>query len=59
MRNEPSYNPPNGLADVLDSGPKPIYFGFGVILLMDGLKMTEVILEACWLAEVRVIVSQN
>lgn len=59
MRDEPSYNPPDELADFLASGPEPIYVGFGSIVLEDALKMTETILEACRLAEVRVIVSQG
>ena len=59
MRDEPVYTPPEDLASFLHSGPIPIYIGFGSIVLEDAKRMTEIILQACRMAGVRVIISRG
>lgn len=59
MRDEPEYTPPEDLAAFLSAGPAPVYIGFGSIVLENAKKTTEVILQACEMAGVRVIVSRG
>nr|GME04750.1 sterol 3-beta-glucosyltransferase UGT80B1 isoform X1 [Ipomoea batatas] len=41
-----NYQPPDAFAQWIQSGPKPIYIGFGSMPLEDSKKTTEIILEA-------------
>ncbi|KAF2182922.1 glycosyltransferase family 1 protein [Zopfia rhizophila CBS 207.26] len=59
MREEPVYTPPEDLASFLRAGQVPVYVGFGSIVLEDARKMTEVIMQACKSAQVRVIISRG
>ena len=59
MRDEPVYTPPEDLARFLREGPVPVYIGFGSIVLEDAKKTTEILLEACRKADVRVIISRG
>ncbi|USP74649.1 glycosyltransferase family 1 protein [Curvularia clavata] len=59
MRDEPTYTPPEDLAKFLHAGPVPIYIGFGSIVLENAKRITEIILEACTKANVRVIISRG
>lgn len=59
FRDVPSYSPPTDLASFLKSGDKPVYIGFGSIVLDDPAAMTEKILAAVEKAGVRAIVSRG
>jgi sterol 3beta-glucosyltransferase len=59
MRDEPAFTPPEDLARFLHAGPPPLYIGFGSIVLEDAKRMTEVIVQACKMASVRVIISRG
>ncbi|KAF5712393.1 sterol glucosyltransferase [Fusarium mundagurra] len=47
MRDEPSYTPPQDLADFLARGPPPVYIGFGSIVIDDPTALTNTIKESC------------
>ncbi|THY82622.1 UDP-Glycosyltransferase/glycogen phosphorylase [Aureobasidium pullulans] len=53
------YKPPRDLQDFLDSGPTPIYVGFGSIVLEDPEKMSAIISEAVRSTGVRCILSKG
>lgn len=55
----PSYTPPKSLEAFLDSGPPPIYIGFGSIVVEDPERMTACILEAVRMTGVRAIMSRG
>ncbi|EUC43587.1 glycosyltransferase family 1 protein [Bipolaris oryzae ATCC 44560] len=59
MREEPVYTPPEELSRFLHAGDVPVYVGFGSIVLENAKRMTEIILEACKKANVRVIISRG
>ncbi|TDZ75092.1 Sterol 3-beta-glucosyltransferase UGT80B1 [Colletotrichum trifolii] len=59
FRDAPNYSPPQDLVHFLDSGPRPIYVGFGSIVLDDPQKMMQTILDAVKIAGVRAIVSKG
>ncbi|KAF5643402.1 sterol glucosyltransferase [Fusarium tjaetaba] len=59
MRDEPSYTPPQDLADFLASGPPPVYIGFGSIVIADPTALTDIIKESCRVAGARVIISRG
>lgn len=59
MRDEPSYTPPPDLQRFLESGPEPVYIGFGSIVLDNPARVTEIIKEACRRLGVRVVVSRG
>jgi UDP:flavonoid glycosyltransferase YjiC (YdhE family) len=59
FRNPPPYSPPEDLARFLSAGPKPIYIGFGSIVLDDPQGAIQTILEAVQLAGVRTIISKG
>lgn len=59
MRDEPAFQPPEDLANFLALGPPPIYVGFGSIVIQDPKAYTEIILESCRRAGVRVIISRG
>ncbi|KAJ9109763.1 hypothetical protein QFC19_001993 [Naganishia cerealis] len=51
------YEPPQELAEFLQSGPPPIYIGFGSIVVDDPDSLTAIVFEATRLAGVRALVS--
>ncbi|RMZ09337.1 hypothetical protein D0862_03647 [Hortaea werneckii] len=59
FREVPSYSPPTELASFLKPGDKPVYVGFGSIVLDDPAAMTEKILAAVKKAGVLAIVSRG
>ncbi|KAK4205486.1 hypothetical protein QBC40DRAFT_320357 [Triangularia verruculosa] len=59
MRAEPTYTPPADLAYFINSGSRPIYVGFGSIVLDDPASITHHIIAACKMAGVRVIISRG
>ncbi|KAH8707657.1 hypothetical protein GQ44DRAFT_816275 [Phaeosphaeriaceae sp. PMI808] len=59
MREEPTYTPPQDLANFLRAGPAPVYIGFGSIVLENAKRTTEIILQACKTAAARVIISRG
>lgn len=54
-----SFTPPDPLTKFLNAGEKPIYIGFGSIVVDDADKFTEMIFEAVKLAGVRALVSKG
>lgn len=54
-----AFQPPEGLVKFLDSGPPPIYIGFGSIVVDDPAKFTSMIFEAIERTGVRAVVSKG
>jgi UDP:flavonoid glycosyltransferase YjiC (YdhE family) len=54
-----TFTPPDDLVKFLEAGEKPIYIGFGSIVVDDPDKFTEMIFEAVKLAGVRVLLSKG
>jgi UDP:flavonoid glycosyltransferase YjiC (YdhE family) len=52
---DPNWNPPIELTRFLESGPKPIYIGFGSMVDEEARKTTEIVLEALEMANRRAI----
>ncbi|PYH96612.1 sterol glucosyltransferase [Aspergillus ellipticus CBS 707.79] len=60
FRDPPTYKPPSALQIFLDSGPTPIYIGFGSIVIDDPQKLTNILEEAvARAAGVRAIISRG
>ncbi|RSL52796.1 hypothetical protein CEP53_007973 [Fusarium sp. AF-6] len=59
FREPPNYTPPPGLADFLAQGPRPIYIGFGSIVIDDPERMTKILVEAVHRTGVRAIISRG
>ena len=59
FRDPPPYEPPAAISKFLETGPPPIYIGFGSIVLEDPAKITSLILEAVRLCGVRAIISRG
>jgi UDP:flavonoid glycosyltransferase YjiC (YdhE family) len=59
FRDPPDYKPPQSLDLFLQSGPKPIYIGFGSIVIDDPEQFTAIILEAVRLTGTRAIISRG
>lgn len=59
FRDSPHYDPPSEISSFIESGPPPIYIGFGSIVLEDPERITKVILEAVQNSGVRAIVSKG
>ena len=53
------YDPPPTLVKFLEAGPKPIYIGFGSIVDRDPGALTNIILEAIEMADVRSVISRG
>ncbi|KAK2062232.1 glycosyltransferase family 28 domain-containing protein [Colletotrichum caudatum] len=53
------YTPPPDLTAFLDSGPPPVYIGFGSIVVDDPKALTRLIFDAVRIAGVRAIVSKG
>ncbi|KAI8905613.1 hypothetical protein EDD86DRAFT_257740 [Gorgonomyces haynaldii] len=56
---EHEWTPPQSLTDFLNNGSKPIYIGFGSIVVADPDELTRIIVEAVKLSGVRVILSKG
>ncbi|KAK8081402.1 CHIP6 [Apiospora saccharicola] len=54
-----TFKPPQDLVEFLDGGDKPIYIGFGSIVVDDADKFTEMIFEGVKKAGVRALVSKG
>lgn len=54
-----SYTPEPDLAAFLDSGPPPVYIGFGSIVVDDPNKLTRMIFDAVSMSGVRALVSKG
>ncbi|KAJ1335009.1 sterol 3beta-glucosyltransferase [Microdochium nivale] len=54
-----AFEPPDDLVKFLEAGEKPIYIGFGSIVVDDADRFTEMIFEAVKLAGVRALVSKG
>ncbi|KAI9932363.1 hypothetical protein MW887_009876 [Aspergillus wentii] len=59
FREAPSYTPPVELQRFLDSGPPPVYIGFGSIVIEDPQALTNTILHAVSQTGVRAIISRG
>ncbi|KAI8719879.1 Glyco-transf-28 domain-containing protein [Fusarium sp. LHS14.1] len=59
FRQTPSYEAPEDLATFLKGGPKPIYVGFGSIVVDDPARLMIMVLKAIKTAGVRAIISQG
>ncbi|KAF4453375.1 sterol glucosyltransferase [Fusarium albosuccineum] len=59
FRQPPSYQPPNDLDAFLQKGSKPIYVGFGSIVVDDPSRLMTMVLKAIKTAGVRAIISQG
>jgi UDP:flavonoid glycosyltransferase YjiC (YdhE family) len=53
------YKPPNEIKNFLNSGPTPLYVGFGSIVVDDQIKLTRIVFEAIKNAGQRAIVSKG
>jgi UDP:flavonoid glycosyltransferase YjiC (YdhE family) len=54
-----NYKPPPSLATFLEAGPRPIYIGFGSIVINDPDAFTNTILEAVRLTGTRAVISKG
>ncbi|KAM5362391.1 hypothetical protein ACJA88_014049 [Fusarium oxysporum] len=54
-----SYTPPPDLVEFLETGPIPIYVGFGSIVVDDPQALTQLIFQAIEIAGVRAVVSKG
>ncbi|KAJ6125519.1 hypothetical protein N7471_012836 [Penicillium samsonianum] len=59
FRDPPHYEPPVEIAEFLNAGPPPIYFGFGSIVLKDPEEITKTILQTVQETGVRAIISRG
>ncbi|KAJ5775078.1 uncharacterized protein N7511_000089 [Penicillium nucicola] len=59
FRDQPMYKPSEELMNFLDSGPAPVYIGFGSIVVDDPESLTNCVLKAVAGAGVRAIVSRG
>ena len=53
------YQPSEALMNFLNSGPPPIYIGFGSIVVDDPAALTQIVLQAVHMAGVRAIISHG
>ncbi|KAI3973092.1 hypothetical protein MKX01_019750 [Papaver californicum] len=54
-----NYAPPKPLVDWLESGPKPVYIGFGSLPVQEPEKMTQIIVEALEITGQRGIINKG
>ncbi|KAL8489905.1 hypothetical protein ACS0TY_025700 [Phlomoides rotata] len=54
-----NYEPPESLLNWLKAGPKPIYIGFGSLLVQAPQKMTQIIVEALEITKQRGIINKG
>lgn len=59
LPSKPDYTPPDEITRFLNAGPKPIYVGFGSIVVDDQIKLTKIIFDAIQKSGQRAIVSKG
>ncbi|PTU23545.1 hypothetical protein P175DRAFT_0543946 [Aspergillus ochraceoroseus IBT 24754] len=59
LKSAENYEPPADLQTFLESGPPPIYIGFGSIVVDDPDALTQTVLEAVRLTDQRALISQG
>lgn len=59
LPSETSYTPPKELDAFLKAGPKPIYVGFGSIVVDDPVKLTKIVFEAVQQTGQRALISKG
>jgi UDP:flavonoid glycosyltransferase YjiC (YdhE family) len=59
FRDPPRYDPPADIDAFIKAGQRPIYIGFGSIVIEDPSRMTSIILEAVKSCNVRAIISRG
>jgi UDP:flavonoid glycosyltransferase YjiC (YdhE family) len=59
FRDTPDYQPSLELTEFIRSGSTPIYIGFGSIVIENAAEMTQVLIEAVRLSNVRAIISRG
>ncbi|KAI0553520.1 sterol glucosyltransferase [Xylaria curta] len=59
FRQPPQYNPPNELQDFLRKGPRPVYIGFGSIVIDNPAELTQLLLETTKAVGVRALISRG
>lgn len=59
FKDDSEYTPPPELLAFLAAGPPPVYIGFGSIVIDDPENLTNLLLEAVQIVEVRVIISKG
>ncbi|KAL4886738.1 hypothetical protein BJY04DRAFT_204881 [Aspergillus karnatakaensis] len=59
FRDAPNYTPPKSLEAFLQSGPAPIYIGFGSIVIDNPGGFLSIILEAVRLSKIRAVISRG
>ena len=59
LDNEPSYTLSEELSDFIDSGPPPIYIGFGSMPLQDPEVMSRTLIDALKQADLRAIIAKG
>ncbi|KAJ6034155.1 hypothetical protein N7499_003256 [Penicillium canescens] len=59
FRDQPTYKPSEELMIFLESGPPPVYIGFGSIVVEEPQSLTNAVLSAVAAADVRAIVSRG
>lgn len=59
FRSVPDYSPPGELDLFLRSGSRPVYIGFGSIVIDDPAAMTDIILQAVKSLGIRAIISRG
>ncbi|KAI0187285.1 sterol glucosyltransferase [Xylaria flabelliformis] len=59
FRQPPQYNPPDELRDFLRKGPRPVYIGFGSIVIDNPDELTELLLETTKAIGVRALISRG
>ncbi|KEY74321.1 hypothetical protein S7711_00477 [Stachybotrys chartarum IBT 7711] len=59
FREPPKYTPPKDLAEFLGNGPRPVYIGFGSIVIEDPKRMCSILLEAVRSTGARAIISKG
>eukprot|EP01135_Chromosphaera_perkinsii_P004033 Nk52_evm46s266 gene=Nk52_evmTU46s266 len=58
-KNQPDFKPPEELVEFINAGSKPVYIGFGSIVIDDPDKLTRIIIEAVVESGCRAIISQG
>lgn len=59
LPSETSYTPPKEIDTFLEAGPKPIYVGFGSIVVDDPVKLTKIVFEAIQKTGQRALISKG
>ena len=59
FHSQPSYQPTFELSDFLNSGPRPIYIGFGSIIVSDPEHLTQILTQAVSRLNIRAVVSKG